>query len=413
MHKTDFNVLDGIPFNTILKQTNIKLDTNFVTRRIVYEELIPKLVNAQDKALVILFFENVVYTKEELLSLKKADILVEKSSIRIHRNNHDKCIKVNNTILNYVIEASLQKEYKPNKPNNEDYKKGNIKLVDNDFIFRASGSEKYKNNIMSIDTLNGRLNTIQEFLIKQYNAKILSNSLTQTTLVYSGMYEKLIKITINPRQRDFEYIMKLYSPNTSKSVNSFKDRFEAIGESPIFRSDYQEIYLQNDIVPEVTDEKFVTRKSEVGIWGEKFILKNLISTFGGHPDVEKVVARNGYDISIFGKYGLEVKTTEADAFKLFHVSITELKKAALLKEKYFIILVQKDNEDIRHIKIIRNPIKALNINMENILSLYGNSDDACTISLENFIINLNLARIETLTYAEFVQVIRHMKKYNS
>jgi integrase len=398
------NILDDIPVNDLIRNSGCVLKVPFITRRMIYEELIPKLRNAQDKAYVVLLFENIACSLDELANLKCKHVDYSNKTITILRNDKLKIVKVSDEILDFVFKASEEIEYKPNTLEAPNLKKKADPQEINDFVFRSKSTFNTGNIPVTKGTFQGRANKMSDYLMKKYMSKMLSNCLSPKVLTYSGMYEKLLKKTLEPTWKDFVSVTKEYTANQPKSINAIQENFNLIKDNPIFKTNYEKLFTSRDIVPEINDEKWVLDKSETGLWGECFILKCLQKALGT-TNAKKVKARNGYDLEVFEKVGLEVKTSVSEEVCSFHISITELKKAEILKNQYFLALVEKDNEDVNHVKIIQNPIKALNIDMGLINQLYGSNTSPCIIKQSNFYIRLNHENIKYLNFEEFINIV--------
>lgn len=403
--KIKFNIISGIKAKDLIEKSGADVEPAFLTRRIVYEELLPKLINAQDKAYVVLLFENILWGYEELSNLKISDIDKIKKTIVVRRNDDIKNKKISDEILNYILEAAYQKDYCPNALENEKRKNNSYNLELSEYVFkrryRKSASEKLEKG--SFDQRN---NTLKAYLIEQYNESELAECLSETTLAYSGLYEKLLNLKRELTDSDYKAVLRDYSPIKDTSSNKLKGDFEKLYFNQTFRADYEELLKFRNEVPEITDEQFVKEKTVIGLWGENFILKYLNDELGVNENNEfnakKVEAWNGYDLELYKRVGIEVKTTASSTFKKFNVSLTELKKANLMRDLYFFFLVMKDDRDEKHVKIIKNPIQTLHIDMNFINNVYGSKETLCSIKSTNFEINLNNENIVYMTMNEFI-----------
>lgn len=135
------------------------------------------------------------------------------------------------------------------------------------------------------------------------------------------------------------------------------------------------------------NSNWVKENVERGMEGESLVRSILVGIYG-ESCVKKEPDYAGYDFDVTTKEGkkrIEVKTTANKKYPFF-ISINELNKAEIYGEEYYIYWVAMEKNKMPVIRIINNPIKELNIDMQFIKR---NLDTGiCRIEADQFMIKI-------------------------
>lgn len=317
---------------------------SILTRNMLYNEVLPKLKNNQDKLFFAMFFENIVQTKQELSNIKISDMDLNIKKIDIKRNNQVISYEISRElypILTSAILETVRKTYS---------KLQNKKIKFKNTCYLLKTINKNTSNKVSENSYNNLTNEIKNYLIENYDlGKLYAKMLSTNQLIYSGMLEKLMRIE-NPQ----EHMKEIYVQGTGNkeySYTTLKKVYEALSENTLLREENNS--FENE-------QRWVTEKSEMGLKAENLVLKYFENIYSCNY-AYKVHAYNGYDLRI-GNAKVEVKNVSNSPRKYFYMSVNELLQAEKLGDSYYLALVTND-EDIFQTMFIKNPIKELNIDV--------------------------------------------------
>lgn len=185
-----------------------------------FEELIIKSINFQDKFSIAMPWYGFKGEKNcEIINLKVSD--VNEAETTIYIENRNKIYKIDDYLMNIIIGAIKEDEYKKLLliEDSKSHNNINCKIYPNDYVMRVSG--KQVNEPAKQINVISRLNRIREDFGNEY--------LTTTSILNSGMLEELKKVYAKKgelEKKDWVDIGERYGYKEvywSKNKQKFKD----------------------------------------------------------------------------------------------------------------------------------------------------------------------------------------------
>lgn len=164
-----------------------------------YSEIIEKLDNAQDQALVSLIFEGILGKGfSELKEIVYNNINWNKNEITIKRNGENKVFVLSNRTMRYVENAHKSQTYRI--LNTKTGELSDKEVVSSDYLFKNVKSPRTKEGEpLSLQTFYGRMNSIKEKFDLEY--------LTPNALRQSGMIKMAAELVNEKVQKGEEPII--------------------------------------------------------------------------------------------------------------------------------------------------------------------------------------------------------------
>lgn len=394
--------------------SNLKADMNYMkvsTYNDIIQDLQPteesffKLldeadIKLQDKMVVALVYEGL--TLQEILDIEINDCTsIESKQIICSREYNN----ISNKTMEYI---------KENIDNPIDHYMEN----DKKFLLKRGKSANEKRRIQIINSAISRYNI---YLKSANNGKKVNHHLIYRNCAYHQISLRELLYRRDLTKKEFNDIIKQYQVIQYKEETSkaFEDEFSYYKEFKIVYKEQLEaipMKILQDNKKTIIDNrmKFKVKaakrnddaianpigqqKLTRGKLGEEYILLKLREAGYTENNAHKVKDVSGFDIQILDGNNIPLQHIEIKTVHNFTDSIIvtehELEVAALEKEIYYIYVVklQNDIEKVEEIPIntpfiiIKNPIKAFDINLVKLQERFKKNTRKCKIESKSFII---------------------------
>lgn len=184
--KNFFNATYTFDRQSMLKYVNQIVLSNKYINESIYNDLVEKLINAQDQVIFALLWEGAKGEGcEEVSNLKKSDIDFNNNTLHLTKNNGStRSIKVSNKTMRIIKDAIIEDKYIKNNGENEHTKTKFLPLADTEYVARPGGRKKTGKMLQQSLTL--RLKKMATWYGNPY--------LTPTSIWESGMFNCVEKL---------------------------------------------------------------------------------------------------------------------------------------------------------------------------------------------------------------------------